>query len=148
MAIGEEVHYLKSRMATYDEQTLAARQTLDAHENLVKEIVRDIVKHRAALTEDDEEDSDYRPILKEYARSKQVNTLLIESKVLFDDVVPSLLRNLVGDSQDLDTEVPESFTWDESSGADRHWLTCYEAHFDTQFRMYSHAEFVKLTSNP
>jgi hypothetical protein len=140
-------------MTSYEERIRASHATLDAHEALVKKIVADIAKYESvgpAHARDEEEHRryatpwDFRPILKAYAQSKDLHPLLLESQSLFDDVVPTILHQLIGEDQSLDTCCPESIVWEDVSSAHRKWVH-YEAEYNhCKIPMYSHKEFVKL----
>jgi hypothetical protein len=126
-------------MSSYDGPINAARATLEAHENLILAIVRDLAAHGGVLHGDD-----FRPVMTNYAQSKAVNPLLLESELLFNEVVDNMICTLA----DLSVVADDVATVDEwgasPSVVRRRFVTAYEGFINRRIPILSYAEFVNL----
>jgi hypothetical protein len=94
-------------MSSHQEQAIAARALLTAHEHRIRAIVTDLQAHYPRPHCDD-----FRSTIASDVRSKSVHPLLLESELLFHEVVDEMICTLAELSVVADV-IDSAETWGE-----------------------------------
>jgi hypothetical protein len=141
-------------MSDYEEKVRFARAILSEHEQTIKKVVEDITKYTDERTIFGNSASggaiDFRPALMAYARSSDLNPLLLQHQILYDDMIPTMIHFVLEyhwGQEPLD----DGFNRDDfvdAQKSDRAWIELIEQSYNWRYLFYSHADFVRIASDP
>jgi hypothetical protein len=137
-------------MSTYDKKIAEARATLLEHEAKIQEIGHAIACGLEPTDVSEEGELgppvDCRPRLKEYAKSEELDPLLLESKLLYDEMIPTMIH-LALESENGVSGYDEPLDLYERAFAlstDRRWVEIVGRWTKWNFVTYSHQDFIQI----
>jgi hypothetical protein len=131
----------------YDDVILGARENLAAHDQRVDAIAQTLLHYCKEFDNLDTETTvDFRPVLKAYASSKDLDPRLLQSKVLYKDVIPAMIHVIldknVGSSQyECGADPSDFYSMDESH---EKWVEVMKRWGMWEWQYYDHQEFVEV----
>jgi hypothetical protein len=127
----------------------AARETLAAYDHKLNHISSAIFDH---VSDDGFWDTtpkiDFRPMMKAYAQSKELDPMLLESEWLYKAMVPRMVRNIM-ESMCEDNDTPLLLRIDPDDQVamahdDVKWVETIRACHGYKFQTYKYADFVQV----
>jgi hypothetical protein len=136
----------------YEAQIKTAREQIAAHDQRISAIVDalwQILLNQSPVGVFPcgvDSEVDFCPFLKAYARSKELDPLLVESQLLYNDMIPTMVRQFMEDGNGCS---PYDDTMDrddriESCKSDAKYMEVMSAVRDWEFKYYTHKEFAQI----
>jgi hypothetical protein len=137
-------------MTDYDNKIAEARATIKKHEEKIHDIAEAMTKYSNDLEQPPEEHAavDFRPTLKAYAQSPDLESLLLESKTLYEDLLPTMIHVVMehhNGAEEYDYYL-EKEEWAECQKNDRRWVKVISQQFGWDFVTYAHKDFRQVAS--
>jgi hypothetical protein len=134
-------------LSQFDAKIKAARDTIAAYEARLDEIV----SHFYSLVGDDFYDGgsttlDFRTLLKKYAHSKNLDPMLLKSEMLYKDMIPHMIREVLEGNYPDDhwTDRLPRHLREEIDHDDEDWVAVVADHGGYEFPTYTYAEFLQI----
>jgi hypothetical protein len=136
--------------AQYEAKVKAAQETIAAYDHKLDTIAGEIFDH----CPDDGSfwnttpAIDFRPLMRDYARSKELDPMLLESEWLYNAVVPRMIRTIM-ESMCEDNDSPLMVHVDPEdqiamANDDAKWVETIDACHGYKFQTYKYAEFIQV----
>jgi hypothetical protein len=138
-------------MADYDNKIAEARAMIKRHEEKIHEIAEAMTKYSMSLEHEMEHEKgavDFRPTLKAYAQSSDLESQLLESKTLYEDLLPTMIHVVMehhNGAEEYDYYL-EKEEWGECQKSDRRWVEVISEQFNWDFVTYTHKDFRQVAS--